>query len=581
MTVTIVRVALKRLLILLCSIALGACASYALPPFPSANVNQQQVLLSPQLSEQAMEAVRILKLRAEAMFSANNPVGATAVLVQREHYLLNDPQALRRNHNEIWNGLTGRRLASADLSGLQQASPVTRGWVELAVLAQQGASLKQYEAWQQIYPNHPGADHLPALMMPGAGPSPLSNVGPYAGIANPAAPFTLPALGQGHAALLLPLSGPLQAAANKVRQGYLAAQNRFNDGELPAQIYDASGDNADNIGNIYQQALNGGAGIIVGPLQKQAVTALAQQGAPAVPVLALNYLNSGSRAPAGLLQFGLAPEDEARQAADNAFARGLRRAVVLVPDDPRGSRILTAFTQRLQQLGGNVAARTQFPPGTTDFSPLVRSLLDIDQSMARDKAVANALGRRSEFEPRRRGDVDFIFISGAKTKDRLMASMFRYWRADTLPVYATAEVNHGPGDSDLAGIRFCDDPWLLEPGPQWDAVRAQIGQAAAQGHGYARLYALGMDAARLVHRLRQGAMLAGEEVMGYSGDLSIGSDGVVHRHLACAQIVNGAAPQPLDNPVLPVPGQTALGMPTSGYPVPDHAETAPPGAAQP
>lgn len=529
-------------------------------------------------SANAVQAARILKLRAEAMFAGNNPVGATAELVQRAQYLQNNPRALKSNRDAIWNGLTSRRLAEADLSGLKLADATTRGWVELAMLAQQGASLEQYDAWQQSYPNHPATDHLPALMMPGVGPLPLSNAGANAGMTAGAVPFTLPAIGSGPTALLLPLSGSLQVAASMIRQGYEAAQNHFFGGEPPAQVYD---DTSDGASNAYRQALQGGAGIVVGPLQKQAVAALAKLGAPAVPVLALNYLAPGSPAPAGLLQFGLAPEDEARQAAENAYANGLRRAVALVPDDPRGSRILAAFTQRLTQLGGTVVANTQYPAGTTNFSPLVRSLLDIDQSMARDKAVANALGRRPEFQPRRRGDVDFIFISGHKTEDRLMASMFRYWRADKLPIYATADVNSGEGNSDLVGIRFCNDPWLLEPGPQWNAVRTQINQAAGRGQGYARLYALGMDAARLVHRLRQGNLLPGEEVVGYSGELSIGSDGVVHRHLACAQIVDGAAPKPLDNPVLPVPGQE-LSAPTIGPSAQGDAVLAsPPGAAQP
>lgn len=579
MTASLFRAAPKRVLILLATIALGACVSSAPPrPFASAGTSQQSIPPPPPASANAVQAARILKLRAEAMFAGNNPVGAAAALVQRSHYLQNNPQALKSNRDSIWNGLTSRRLADADLGGLNHADTVTRGWVELAMLAQQGASLKQYEAWQQSYPNHPAANRLPALMMPGAGPLPLSTAGVNASMTTSAVPFTLPALGSGPTALLLPVNGSLQTAASMIRQGYEAAQNHFYVGEPPAQVYD---DSSEGASNAYQQALRGGAGMVVGPLQKQAVAALAQLGAPSVPVLALNYLAPGNPAPVGLLQFGLAPEDEARQAAENAYSHGLRRAVALVPKDPRGSRILAAFTQRLEQLNGKVVASTQYPTGITNFSPLVRTLLDINESMARDQAVANALGRKPEFQPRRRGDVDFIFISGRKTEDRLMASMFRYWRADKLPIYATADVSNGEGDSDLAGIRFCNDPWLLEPGPQWDAVRAQINQAAGQGEGYARLYALGMDSARLVHRLRQGNMLPSEEVVGYSGELSIGSGGVVHRHLACAQIVNGAPPKPLDNPVLPVPGQ-GMSMPTAWPSAQGDAVTAStPGAAQP
>lgn len=505
----------------------------------------------------------MLQLRAEAMYADGRPVPATAALVQREADLQGDADAIQRNRDTIWNSLNARPLANADLRGLRHADDVTRGWIELAILAQQGASLRQYESWQQTYPDHPAADRLPALMMPGAAPLLPASAGSSGSIPQP---LILPPTGPGPTALLLPLSGPLAGVAKLLRQGYADQARREGDTSTP-QVYDDGGDTAAAVDLPLQQALNGGAGVVVGPLQKSAVAALAQGGALPVPVLALNYLDHGVTAPPGLLQFGLAPEDEARQAADNAYAAGLRQAVALVPDDARGSRILTAFTQRLQSLGGRVVASAQYSASTTDFSAQVRGMLDIDASMSRDKAVANALGRRPEFQPRRRGDVDFIFISGRPTQDRLMASMFRYWRADTLPIYATADVNTGTGDNDLAGIRFCDDPWLLEPGPEWDAERARIVQATpGQAVGYQRLYALGMDAARLVKRLRQGAMLPGEEVSGDTGELSLAPDGVVQRRLACAQVVADAAPRPIDASILPVPGQTAVGVPDATLP---------------
>jgi len=525
------------------------------PPAPAEGVGQAQ-------------AARMLQLRAEAMYADGRPVPATAALVQREQDLQGDADAIQRNRDAIWNGLNARPLANANLTGLKHADNVTRGWVELAVLAQQGASLRQYQSWQQSYPDHPAADRLPALMMPGAAPLLPASAGSSGSIPQP---LILPPTGPGPTALLLPLSGSLAGVAKLLRQGYTDQARREGDTRTP-QVYDDGvssngGDAADAVNAPLQQALNDGAGVVVGPLQKAAVAALAQGGALPVPVLALNYLDDGAVAPPGLLQFGLAPEDEARQAADNAYAAGLRQAVALVPDDARGSRILNAFTKRLQTLGGHVVASAQYSTSTTDFSAQVRGMLDIDASMSRDKAVANALGRRPEFQPRRRGDVDFIFISGRPTQDRLMASMFRYWRADTLPIYATADVNTGTGDNDLAGIRFCDDPWLLEPGPEWDAERARIAQATpGQAVGYQRLYALGMDAARLVKRLRQGAMLPGEEVSGDTGELSLAPDGVVRRRLACAQVVADAAPRPIDATILPVPGQGAVMVPDATLP---------------
>src|SRR5699024_11887852 len=55
-------------------------------------------------------------------------------------------------------------------------------------------------------------------------------------------------------------------------------------------------------------------------------------------------------------QYGLAAEDEARVAADRAWADGLRRAAALVPANAWGERVLDAFSSHWQALGGELIA---------------------------------------------------------------------------------------------------------------------------------------------------------------------------------------------------------------------------------
>lgn len=502
------------------------------------------------------------------MFATDEPVEATALLVKREQYLTS-PDSIADNRQEIWSGLMQRVLTPALLKGLAAADPITQGWISLARLAQQRASVQQYAAWQQQYPQHPGNARLPSLMMAGSESTTAAT----------SKPFTMPPIGNGPAALVLPLTGSLGTAAQMIERGFDQEEKALNLIRPPARVYDDSAQGGQDA-TVIQQALDAGAGIIIGPLQKQSVTALAQQGAPGVPVLALNYLPTGTPPPSGFLQFGLAPADEARQAATDAYVHGLKRAVALVPDNNRGGRILAAFESRLERLGGTVVASTQYSPGTDNFSPYVRSLLDIDASIAREQTVAQVIGEKLHFVPRRRQDIDFIFISGGITEDRLMVTMFRYWHAVHLPIYATADVNTGRGDNDLAGVNFCDSPWILEPGPEWDAVRDQIEQASqGLGLGYQRLYALGMDSARLAAKLRQGSLQPGEVVAGYTGELSIGNNGIVRRHLACARIEAHSPPISTDTTILPVPGLGGTVIPDKqlpGQPGPASSATTPP-----
>ncbi len=69
-------------------------------------------------------------------------------------------------------------------------------------------------------------------------------------------------------------------------------------------------------------------------------------------MLALNQIEGA--APAQLYQFALAPEDEARQAAERASLDGHTRALAMVPAGAWGARQLQAFTDRFQELGGTV-----------------------------------------------------------------------------------------------------------------------------------------------------------------------------------------------------------------------------------
>lgn len=531
------------------ALLVAACAP-TLPPGKSGVISTSLPSAVSKSSASHEKASRMLGLEAEALFAAGKPVEATEALVRRNKYLTTS-DARAENRQRIWSGLMTHPLTDADLKGSSAAGSMTQGWIALARLAQNNASIQQYARWQKRYPHHPGNRRLLGLMMAGPRTAPLLN----------SQSIQVPVVGSGQAALLLPLRGPLSAAGQMVQEGFESEQHAMDVNRPMPQVYD-DGSASGRTLRAFQSAVGSGASIVIGPLEKQAVTELAQQGASRIPVLALNYLPPDTPTPANFFQFGLSPADEARQAATSAYGDGLTRAIALVPDNLRGSQILAAFQEQLATLGGKVVASAQYRPETQDFSSIVRSLLDINASIARDREVAQVIGLNPVFVPRRRQDISFIFISGNSTEDRLMASMFRFWHAVSLPIYATAGVNTKIGDNDLAGVRFCDAPWILEPGPQWDAVRDRIVQASqGLGLGYQRLFALGMDAARLTARLRQGALRPGTLVPGYTGELSISENGVVRRRLACAQVVAGGPPRIIDPVILPAPGASTAGIP--------------------
>lgn len=334
-------------------------------------------------------------------------------------------------------------------------------------------------------------------------------------------------------ALLLPLSGQFSQSAEAVRDGFLSVY--YSDpSHPPLRLYDVGG-SADSARAAYAQALSEGAGIIVGPLTKEGVASLAAMGG-SLPVLGLNYLDASTPVPANFFQFGLAPEDEARSAAQLALARNQRRAVALVPNSEWGTRSLAAFDEALRKGGGQVVRAQRYTQGVNDQSKLIADLMGVSESEERHRALSAVLGAKSEFESQRRGDIDLVFL-GARAQDaRLLVPQLRFNRAGDLPIYTTALVYDGGQLSpDLAGLRFCDEPWMIGSG---DALAAQRASAAALASAKSspRLYAMGRDSYSLAVGLMRGSLRVGDGLDGASGRLEWQDRSAIGRRLECVQM---------------------------------------------
>ena len=481
-------------------------------------------------------ALRAEQNRAQALFLMGDAVGATQVLVQRER-LTSDPVLRSANRELLWNGLRTSDLDTAAGLRLAQADKISRGWVDLAVLSRSvwldaRALQTQLDQWRAQYPAHPAAERAAGIQIapPAASRKTLQSV-----------------------ALLLPLSGTYKDTAEAIRDGFFAAYYRAGTSRPAARVYD-TGATPDTLLAAYREALDDGAEFIVGPLKREDVTALADSGRQPVPLLALNYLDENRPAPFNFFQWGLAPEDEARQAAERAVIDRQFRAVTLVPDSEWGSRVQGAFQKRLEALGGKVVSARSYASDSKDHSEAIRELLVLDKSEERHRALTSTLGVKSEFEPRRRADVDLVFIAARPDHAQLLGPQLRFHRTGDLPIYATSLIYDGEAPAaDLNGLRFCDMPWMLTPdsppgnkGNDWAALRSQLRTLfPTRGRDTTRLLALGYDAYTLMSLLDSGQLTPGSFFPAGSGTLSLREDGVITRGLVCAEIKNGVV-RPLD-----------------------------------
>jgi len=346
-------------------------------------------------------------------------------------------------------------------------------------------------------------------------------------------------------AVLLPLSGSLAEASTAIRDGMLAAYFDTSDGSLRPELrfYDTGANPGDAVAR-YQQAVTDGANFVIGPLRKEAVEALLQQEQLPVPVLTLNQVDTEGNVNASVYEFGLAPEDEAREVARRAWQDGHRRAISLVPQGEWGERVQAAFADEWSKLGGSLLDHPTYDPGEADHSRVISATLNLDASKARQASLVRLLGRQLEFEPRRRQDVDFIFLVATPEQARLIRPQLSFFRAQHVPVYSTSHVYSGQPDqsrdSDLNGLIFCDMPWMLESGSSWKELKQGISElwpdnAASRGP----FYALGIDAYRILPYLGRFESSLFGSYHGVTGNLTIDPRQEVHRTLVWAQFKNG------------------------------------------
>lgn len=349
-------------------------------------------------------------------------------------------------------------------------------------------------------------------------------------------------------ALILPLSGRREAAGIAVRDGFLAAWFGRDPHDRPELIfYDEARLSA---AEAYQQAIDAGAGAVIGPLLKDAVDAIAPLVGP-VPVLALNTLGDDQGGPTGFWQFGLSPADEARAVALQALGAGQRRAVALAPDSEWGRRVLQAFNAEFTAGGGQLVGWKFYEAGSFDYSVPIKSLLHIDDRAFQERRKAENVGAATTSAPRHREDVDLIFLVANMSAGKVLRPQLRFFEAGDIPTYSTSAIwEEGDGaQRDLDGIMFPDGPWVVAPDFRSRTTKDQLLRHWPRGTlGASRLYALGYDAAMLLPYLGH-AGSPPRSLGGVTGTLSVDHDGIVRRELVWAEIRHGL-PAPL-SAVLP------------------------------
>jgi len=370
-----------------------------------------------------------------------------------------------------------RRCCDAALA-LMLALPLLLAVPALSVAQSPGAS--------EVLPTPTPAPGMvpPAMAAPdGAAPAVRSTPDPAtpadgkAAAAPPPAPPWL--------ALMLPLrSSTYGRAADAVKEGFSAAATaasvRFEvvahgDGDGRAALDAASAS---------------GARVIVGPLVRDDVKALAGVGRDVPWIIALNQLDDGNPLPVRVYTLALAIDGEARQLARRARGNGAQSVVVISSDSALQKRFADAFVGEWILAGGG-------PPLTLHFDRAPELLVVLRREFAR--AAPSAV------------------LLAVDAQDAALVKPY----LGSVPAYASSQVydRQPPGDLlELDNVVFVEIPWLADPGA---AAFNQVARREYPSAAFDRLYALGVDAFRVAQAFKDGTPPEKLEFDGATGHLTL------------------------------------------------------------
>lgn len=505
-------------------------------------LNQAQIALAnndPESAEQFLTSAldsaaptpEYLLLLGDVLMTLDRPIEAF------QNYTANAAPAgvaAQALHNAAWRALEKIEVEQLSSLAREATSYSKRGWLELAkaVVDQEISIQGQLNAiaqWQRVWSSHEAVQNLPEQLV---------------------------RLQQDwqrrprNVAVILPLQ---EQAGKAIEEGFLSAYYHSLGLGLDApqiKFYDSSG--LSNIYPTYDEAVDAGADLIIGPLKKELVEQLHRLPDLTVPTLALNYIDeTDTRRPSLFYQFGLAPENEIQQAAQYAAESGFQNAAVILPNGEDYLRLDNIFENAWNNVGGSIVSRSTFD-SDSNYGELVKQAMAIDASEARAEKIEALLPRNEvEFVPRRRQDIDFIYLIANPRQGRQIRPTLAFYFAEDLPVIAYPSIYDGATDPDinrdLDGIVLLDAPWLLESSDPVkksakDNLRPTVGPLQ-------RLRALGVDSYRLHDRLSQFTTAQITALKGTTGVLTINENKEVRRQLLTARFVEGI-PEMLSQPEL-------------------------------
>lgn len=506
-----------------------------------------------------------------AVIAANQGRPSLALLrayIAQEPFLSKEDK--QKNIDDTWQAVSSMTPEQMQSLVINADENTLQGWLDLQqIWANSRTAPDKLKAgikeWQIRYPNNPAAKSLPTQL------TQLQQV-------------DVGAASVAKIALLLPLNGQPALFGNAIKQGFEAAKSQGSGSVTPAvtqgenmaspeaqpqsaaqpepaalsaapaspnaeiKIYDTSSQPVDQ---LLAQAQQDGATLVVGPLLKNDVDALAKSNS-SLNILALNQPETVQSRP-NICYFALSPEDEARDAAQHIWQQNQRSPLLMIPASALGDRVAKAFASEWQHLGGGTVLQQRLG-SVSDLRQSINSnsglaLTGTPVVTAPQQPESVTIGDLTipitPVEPQTvssDGHVDAVYIVATSDELALIKPMIAMRTGSRVgaQLYASSRSAQGVSGPDfrleMEGLQYSEIPLLSGGNP---ALMQQALSSVNSDYSLARLYGMGVDAWSLANHFAELRQHPDFALNGNTGRITASSDCVVHRKLDWLQFKQG------------------------------------------
>jgi len=268
---------------------------------------------------------------------------------------------------------------------------------------------------------------------------------------------SLPGLAPSRIAVLLPFEGVYEDISRQIRNGiiqnqlynYPNTELRFFNVKHPSQVKIA-----------YENAVNQGADVVIGPLTKQAIASLSDAvkrlDNEDIQLPKTLILNQVERTP--FEQFNFKSRYEADQISKQLCFDDHRHIGILSNTSKSNAALAMSVQDNWLSNPLNTATLKTYPTKRPNLRKSLGGLINEAQSQARKNNLTWLLKKDIEFTPRSRQDLDAIVIVGNERNIAVFRPQFKFFDL-TLPVYGTSLLTpkndkENKPNLDLTGVHF-------------------------------------------------------------------------------------------------------------------------------